>query len=132
MHPSGSAASARRNRRRTADPRPAKPCRSHSASGTLAYWAPEQIAKEPLDERADIFAYGVTAYEMITGKRPITGNTREEILAKYADFNQHLVPLRDRVPNVPPTLERVILKCLEKDVDRRYPSMSLVVRDLQS
>ena len=112
-------------------PRPAKPRRSPS-SGTIAYWAPEQIAREPVDERADIFAYGVTAYEMITGKKPVSGNTREEVLEKYAEFDQHLVPLRDRVPDLPKNLEHVILKCLEQQVARRYPSMSLVVRDLQS
>ena len=113
-------------------PRPDEPKRVAHPSGTVAYWAPEQIAKEPVDERADIFAFGVTAYEMLSGKKPITGTTREEILEKYSDFNRHLVPLRDRVPNVPPAIDRVIVKCLEKQVSRRYPSMSLVLRDLQT
>lgn len=113
-------------------PRPEVPKRLSSPSGTLAYWAPEQIAKEPVDERADIFAFGVTAYEMLSGKKPITGTTREEILEKYADFNRHLVPLRERVPHVPPALERTLTKCLEKDLTRRYPSMSLVIRDLRT
>jgi serine/threonine protein kinase len=112
--------------------RPVRPKKVSSLSGTPAYLAPEQIAREPVDERADIFAYGVTAYEMLTGKKPITGNTREEILQKYANFNEHLKPLRTHLPDVPHTVERVILKCLEKDVARRYPSMSLVVRDLQT
>lgn len=111
--------------------RPSRPKKGITSSGTLAYWAPEQIAREPVDERADIFAYGVTAYEMLSGKKPITGETQEEILRKYAKFDDHLKPLRAHVPNVPAWLERVILKCLEKDVTRRYPSMGLVVRDLQ-
>ncbi len=113
-------------------PRPHRPRRLKSLSGTLSYWAPEQILRLPVDERADIFAFGMTAYEMITGRKPFTGNTREEILDKYKDFEDHLVPPRDRVPDLPLSLERVILKCLEKDPARRYPSMSLVVRDLQS
>jgi serine/threonine-protein kinase len=113
-------------------PRPTKPKRFSSLSGTPSYLAPEQIMRQPVDERADIFAYGVTAYEMLTGKKPVTGNTREEVLAKYADFDEHLKPLRAHLPDVPHAIERVILKCLEKQVDRRYPSMSLVVRDLQA
>lgn len=113
-------------------PRPSRPKKISSVSGTPAYLAPEQIMREPVDERADIFAYGVTAYEMLTGKKPISGNTREEVLQKYANFNEHLKPLRAHLPDVPLAVERVILKCLEKDVQRRYPSMGLVVRDLQT
>ena len=111
--------------------RPARPKRVSSLSGTLSYWAPEQIARQPVDERADIFAFGVTAYEMLTGKKPVTGNTRREILAKYAEFDAHIKPLRVHVPDIQPWLERIVLKCLEKEMDRRYPSMGLVVRDLQ-
>jgi len=113
-------------------PRPEKPRKASTLSGTPSYLAPEQIAREPVDERADIFAYGVTAYEMLSGKKPVTGNTRDEVLRKYAEFDAHLKPLRVHVPDVPHTIERVILKCLEKDVTRRYPSMGLVVRDLQT
>lgn len=113
-------------------PRPEKPKRVSKLSGTPAYLAPEQIMREPLDERADVFAYGVTAYEMLTGKKPVTGNTLDEVIQKYRDFNQHLKPLRAHLPDIASSLERVILKCLEKDLSRRYPSMSLVVRDLQS
>jgi serine/threonine-protein kinase len=112
--------------------RPSVPRRFSSVAGTVAYLAPEQIAGEPVDERADIFAFGITAYEMITGKKPVTANTREEMLAKYTSFNEHLVPLRSRAPDLPAAIERVILKCLEMDVERRYPLMSLVVRDLQA
>jgi len=112
--------------------RPDTPRRMSSVAGTVAYLAPEQIAGEPVDERADIFAFGITAYETVTGKKPVAANTREELLAKYTSFNEHLVPLRSRAPDLPPAIERVILKCLELDVSRRYPSISLVVRDLQA
>jgi serine/threonine-protein kinase len=113
-------------------PRPIRPKRASKLSGTPAYLAPEQLARQPVDERADIFAYGVTAYEMLTGKKPVTGNTIEEVVKKYADFDEHLKPLRAHLPDVPHAIEHVILKCLEKDVERRYPSMGLVVRDLQT
>jgi serine/threonine protein kinase len=111
--------------------RPARPKRASVLSGTLSYLAPEQIARQPVDERADIFAFGVTAYEMLTGKKPVTGETREEILGKYARLREHLKPLRAHVADIPAFVERVILKCLEKNPDERYPSMALVVRDLQ-
>ena len=113
-------------------PRPARPKKAATLSGTPAYLAPEQILRQPVDERADIFAFGLTAYEMLTGKKPITGNTFEEVIGKYANFDQHLKPPRTHAPDIAPGLERVILKCLAKDVTRRYPSMGLVLRDLQS
>ena len=113
-------------------PRPARPKKITKLSGTPVYLAPEQLLREPVDERADIFAFGLTAYEMLTGKKPISGNTLDEVINKYADFNQHLKPPRTHAPDIQPAIERVILKCLEKDVTRRYPSMGLVVRDLQS
>ncbi len=112
--------------------RPRSPKRIRTLSGTPLYLAPEQLARRPVDERADIFSFGMTAYEMLTGKKPIAGDTRDEILKKYAHFKDNLKPLRAHVPDIRPSLERLILKCLEKDPDRRYPTMGLVVRDLQS
>jgi serine/threonine-protein kinase len=112
--------------------RPDRPKKVAKLSGTPAYLAPEQIMNQPVDERADVFAYGITAYEMLTTKKPVNGNTIDEVMQKYANFDQHLKPLRDYLPDVPPFIERVVRKCLEKDISRRYPSMSLVVRDLQT
>ena len=113
-------------------PRPTKPKKASILSGTPLYLAPEQLAREPVDERADIFSFGITAYELLTGKKPITGDTQDDILKKYANFNTHLRPPRALVPDIPQSIERVILKCLEKEPARRYPAMSLVVRDLQT
>lgn len=113
-------------------PRPTRPRRASSLSGTFAYLAPEQILKQPVDERADIFAYGVTAYEMLTGKKPVAAASRSELLQRYTRFNEHLRPLRFHNPDIPVSIEHVILKCLEKEPSRRYPAISLVVRDLQT
>lgn len=113
-------------------PRPSHPQRASQLSGTFAYLAPEQILGEPVDERADIFAFGITAYEMLSGRKPVTGDSRAELVQKYAQFNTHLKPLRSYVTDLSPSIERVVLKCLEKDVNRRYPSMALAVRDLQT
>ncbi len=113
-------------------PRPARPKTTDKLSGTPTYLAPEQILRQPVDERADIFTFGLTAYEMLTGKKPITGDTLDEVIQKYANFDQYLKSPRTHAPDISPNLERVILKCLEKDVTRRYPSMGFVLRDLQS
>jgi serine/threonine-protein kinase len=113
-------------------PRPERPKKVGKLSGTPMYLAPEQILQQPVDERADVFAYGITAYELLTGKKPIAGNSLDEVIHKYAEFDQHLKTPRVHAPDLPTKLERIVLKCLEKDMTRRYPSMSLVVRDLQT
>jgi serine/threonine-protein kinase len=111
--------------------RPKRPQRIPRLSGTPTYLAPEQIMRQPVDERADIFAFGITAYELLTGRKPVSGDTRRQLLEKYTDFGAHLKPLRDYLPGIHPLLEQIVLKCLEKDLERRYPSMQLVLRDLR-
>ncbi len=113
-------------------PRPPKPRKLRRVSGTLAFLAPELIAEQLVDERTDIFALGVIAYKLLTGKEPMSAQTRKEMLAKYADSRLHFTPPRRHNPRIPPALEKIILNCLEKEPARRYPAMSLVVRDLQA
>ncbi len=112
-------------------PRPASPKRISVISGTPSYLAPEQLLRQPVDERADVFSFGITAYEVMTGRKPVTGESWEEIIQKYTNFREHLRPLTYYEPQTPPHIERVILKCLEPNPAQRYPSLSLVVRDLQ-
>jgi len=107
------------------------PQRAKQLSGTFAYLAPEQILGQPVDERADIFAFGITAYEMLTNHKPFTADTRVELIRKYTNPNTQLKPLSSFVPDVPADIERIILKCLEKNPDWRYLSMELVAQDLQ-
>lgn len=92
-----------------------------SLIGTPAYMAPEQLRGEPVDERADIFAIGAIIYEMVSGKRPFLRSSTAETFA--AVLHQPALPLEARVP-LPPTLERLITKCLEKDPSERYQSAS--------
>src|SRR5881396_2625858 len=68
-----------------AQPRPARPKKFSKNPGTPAYMAPEQLQREAFDHRADIFAYGVTAYEVLTGQKPFAGDTPEEILRNELD-----------------------------------------------
>jgi len=114
----------------TAIPIPEKPFKPSQNPGTPSYMAPEQLKREPIDGRVDIFAYGVAAYELMTNHKPFPGETPAEILAAQLD-PAGPVPPREHNPDVPPALEKVILKCLAREPDRRYPFMSVLVNDLQ-
>jgi eukaryotic-like serine/threonine-protein kinase len=98
--------------------------------GTPAYMAPEHLQGLAIDQRADIFAFGVTAYEVLTTQKPFPGDTPAEILRKQ--LNDDCAPPRDLNPDIPLAMEKLILKCLKFDMAERYPHMSIVVRDLQA
>lgn len=113
-------------------PRPPKPRKYSKNPGTPAYMAPEQLLREPIDHRADIFAYGVTAYELLTGQKPFAGETPQDILRKQLNRGSDFVSPRDLNPEIPFALEKIILKCLERDPDKRYPIISVLVLDLKT
>ncbi len=115
-----------------ARPRPEFPEKLGATPGTPAYMAPEQLLREPVDHRADIFAFGATAYELLTFRKPFPGDTAAEILARELDRNSDFYSPRELNPDIPLVLERIIMKCLEREPEKRYPFMSVVVRDLQS
>jgi len=114
-----------------AQPIPEKPLKLAKNPGTPGYMAPEQLKREAIDSRTDIFAYGVAAYELLTGHKPFPGETPAEILAAQLDPVNPFAP-REHNPEIPGALEQVILKCLARTPEKRYPFMSLLVRDLQS
>ena len=114
-----------------AQPIPEKPKKMSKNPGTPAYMAPEQLQRKPIDPRADIFAYGVAAYELVTNLKPFAGDTPGEILAHQLDLSGPTPP-REHNADLPAALEKVILKCIARDPDRRYPFMSVLVRDLQN
>jgi serine/threonine-protein kinase len=113
-----------------AQPISEKPVKMSKNPGTPGYMAPEQLQRQPIDARVDIFAYGVTAYELVTNHKPFPGETPGEILAAQLDHASP-VAVREHNPEIPGALEKVILKCLAREPDRRYPFMSVLVRDLQ-
>ncbi|HAO77544.1 MAG TPA: hypothetical protein DCQ92_00960 [Verrucomicrobia subdivision 3 bacterium] len=114
-----------------AQPIPEKPIKFSKNPGTPGYMSPEQLKREPLDARADIFAFGVAAYELLTNHKPFPGETPAEILAAQMAPGGLIAP-REHNPDVPPALEKAILKCLEREPDRRYPFSGILVRDLQN
>lgn len=114
-----------------AQPRPDKPKKFSKNPGTPAYMAPEQLQREAYDHRADIFAYGVTAYEVLTGQKPFQGDSPDEILRRQLDRSGFVTP-RQLNPDIPPMLEKSILKCLDRDPDKRHPIVSVLVLELKS
>ena len=99
--------------------------------GTPAYMAPEQLQGKPIDQRVDIFAFGVAAYELLTNQKPFPGEDINEILQSQLKREQFLAP-RQLNPDIPVGLERAIVKCIETDPNKRYPFMSVLVRDLKA
>jgi len=105
------------------------PCGSENfLTGTPFYMSPEQIDCMPVDARADIFALGLTAYEMLTGQRPF----KEENGWKVMDLllKQDVPDPMDIVPDLPNVLGKFLMKACARNLSRRYQNVSEVVRDL--
>ena len=100
-----------------------------SVLGTLAYLAPEQAAGEEVDVRADIYSLGVVSYELLTGRLPFPA------LSPSASIQQRVhessIPLRTYNPDLPASLETVLMRALERDLTTRYPRMDIFVNDLK-
>lgn len=114
-----------------AQPLPEKPKKMSKNPGTPAYMAPEQLRQEPIDGRVDVFAYGVTAYELLTGQKPFPGDSPGEILSRQINRTEFMTP-RQINPDIPAGMEKAILKCIEQDPDNRYPYFSVLVRDVKA
>jgi len=92
--------------------------------------SPEQALGQDLDHRSDIFSVGVVLYELATGRRPFTGSTFAEIADKILHAQPAAIVHLNYV--VRPELERITLKCLQKQPDRRYQSARELMVDLQT
>jgi serine/threonine protein kinase len=97
--------------------------------GTVSYMSPEQAEGRPVDERSDIFSFGVLLYEMATGDRPFKGESSLSILS--AILRDVPRPMTDVDPTLPAALERIARRCLAKDPDARYQSAFDLRHDLE-
>jgi len=104
--------------------------RTGAAMGTAGYMSPEQVRGEKLDARTDIFSFGLVLYEMASGQRAFTGETAAVV--HDAILNQIPAPVHERNSAIPPELEQIINRAIEKDRELRYPSAAEMRTDLQS
>jgi serine/threonine protein kinase len=96
--------------------------------GTAVYMSPEQARSEDLDVRSDIFSFGVVLFEMATGKKPFTGTN--VVMTLHAVINSKPASPHSINPAVPPELEAIIGKAMEKDRDQRYKNATEMKADL--
>jgi serine/threonine protein kinase len=108
-----------------------KPKKMSDNPGTPGYMSPEQLQGKPINARVDIFAYGVAAYELLTNHKPFPGETPAEILGAQLE-PAGPIPPREHNADIPAALEKIVLKCLARDPDRRHPFVSVLVHELQS
>lgn len=97
--------------------------------GTVNYMSPEQARGFAMDGRTDIFSLGVTLYEMITGRKPFDSDTLSDVIALILYKNPP--PLARYTDEVPPEMERIVLKALAKDREERYQSAKDLTLDLR-
>jgi len=98
--------------------------------GTMHYMSPEQVQGTEVDERSDIFSFGVVLYEMITGQLPFKGEHEAAVI--YSILNEAPEPLARYKAGVPGELQRVVDKALAKNRDERYQHVDEMIADLKS
>jgi serine/threonine-protein kinase len=104
--------------------------RTGMSIGTAGYLAPEQLLGLKVDHRADIFSFGVLAYELLTGTPPFSGDTVSSLHYQIVNVDPSPVVVAD--PGCPPLLSACVDRCMEKDRDERYANLEDVQRDLDA
>ncbi len=102
---------------------------STNAMGSVHYTSPEQARGGYSDAKSDIYSVGITLYEMITGQVPFNGESTVEVAVKH--LQEEITPPSELVPDIPYSLEQIILKCTQKNSERRYSNIGELIQDLK-
>ena len=97
--------------------------------GSVHYTSPEQARGGYSDAKSDIYSLGISLFEMLTGRVPFNGDTTVAIAIKH--IQEPMPSPRDFVPEIPISVEQIVLKCTQKSPDARYQSMSALIEDLK-
>lgn len=104
--------------------------RTGMSVGTAGYMAPEQLEGLEIDHRADMFSFGVLAYELMTGRPPFEGDSVSTLFYQIA--HEAPPPIREAAPDCPPRLADCIERCLRKDREERYAGVEEVIGELEA
>lgn len=102
---------------------------SSSAMGSVHYISPEQARGGYSDERSDIYSFGITLYEMLTGKVPFDGDTTVAVAVQH--IQEEIPAPSEAAEDVPVSVDKIVLKCTQKKTERRYQSASELIMDLK-
>jgi serine/threonine-protein kinase len=97
--------------------------------GAYSYMSPEQVRGQQLDRRSDIYSFGIMLYEVLTGKLPFRGHDNSAIIRQH--LTSEALPLRNIIPELSKDIEQITLKCLNKNVYKRYQNMTELLKDLR-
>ncbi len=102
---------------------------SSNAMGSVHYTSPEQARGGYSDTKSDIYSIGITLYEMVTGQVPFDGDSTVSVAIKH--LQEEITPPSDIVGDIPYSLEQIILKCTQKNSERRYSGTTPLIQDLK-
>lgn len=102
---------------------------STNVLGSVHYTSPEQARGGYSDYKSDIYSLGITMYEMVTGTLPFDGDSAVSVAIKH--LQEEITPPSERMDGIPYSLEQIILKCTQKNADRRYPDVKSLKDDLK-
>ena len=102
---------------------------SSNAMGSVHYTSPEQARGGYSDTKSDIYSIGITLFEMVTGRVPFNGDSTVAVALKH--LQEEITPPSEFVRGIPYSLEQIILKCTQKNSERRYSSTNALIQDLK-